>query len=176
MNILQLAYLFLPAAIANMAPVFARRANILRFLDKPMDGGMRWRGKQLLGPHKTWRGLVSGIITAVAVTGIQALLDIKSLNVVEYNAVWLPLGVALGAGALLGDALKSLFKRRVGVPSGSAWSPYDQIDFTIGASLALLLFLPLTWPDAFAAVSLFAACHVIINWIGYALRWRKSAW
>jgi len=159
-----------------MAPVFARQARILRFLDKPVDGGIRWKGKHLLGPHKTLRGFVVGIIAAVAATGIQALLGVSSLDVVAYDALWLPLGVALGAGALVGDAIKSFFKRRVGVPSGSPWAPYDQIDFMIGASIAAMPYVALTWADAVAAISLFAAGHILVGWIGFALRWRKSAW
>jgi len=41
-------WFFLGAGLANMAPVFAGKWQILKSLDKPADFGKSWRGKRLL--------------------------------------------------------------------------------------------------------------------------------
>ncbi len=174
--VIDLLYLLLPAALANMAPVIAKRLGMLAFLDHPIDGGLKIHGKPFLGAHKTWRGLVSGIVGGIIVTGIQALVGPTRFDLVVYADVWLPLGAMLGAGALIGDALKSFFKRRVGIPEGSPWVPYDQIDFGIGAIVFALPFVQLGWPLSFTAVAAFALGHVLIVRIGYLIGWRKERW
>jgi len=35
-------------------------------------------------------------------------------------------------GALIGDIIKSFFKRRIGKKRGQDWIPFDQIDFILG--------------------------------------------
>ena len=57
---LQVLYFFAPAYFANMAPVFAR--GHFATLAVPIDGGRRWRGRRILGDHKTWRGIVAGVV------------------------------------------------------------------------------------------------------------------
>jgi len=39
----------------------------------------------------------------------------------------------MGAGALVGDLIKSFFKRKLKIDEGNAWFPFDQIDWIIGA-------------------------------------------
>ena len=175
-TIAQLLYLFLPAAVANMMPVIVGRAKLFSYLAIPLDGGCCSKNKPLLGSHKTWRGLLTGIIAAVLVTGLQAMMELKGLNLVDYNAVWLPLGLLLGTGALIGDAVKSFFKRRCNVKEGNAWVPFDQIDFGIGAVIFLSPIFWLGWPLSFLSVVLLGLGHVLIVWIGYALGWRKHKW
>ncbi len=53
---LGLLYFMLPAYVANMMPVFARKIPIL---GSPIDMGKRYRGFRLLGKKKTWRGLIA---------------------------------------------------------------------------------------------------------------------
>lgn len=173
---LQLIYLLLPAAIANMAPVIVRKFRWLESISTPIDSGLTLRGKPLLGPHKTWRGLISGVVAAVLITGIQALMGPTQFDLVDYSRHWFVLGLLLGMGALIGDAFKSLLKRRVGVPSGSPWVPYDQIDFGVGAILFILPVVRLGWGPSAAAVALLAAGHIVIVRTGYLLRWRKERW
>lgn len=173
---LDLLYLMLPAGVANMAPVIVRKLGLLKFLDKPIDFGMMFRGKPLLGSHKTWRGLVSGIIAGIIITGAQALLAPMPFDLVDYGSVWLVLGVLMGAGALVGDAFKSFLKRRIGVPSGSPWLPYDQIDFGVGALVFISPIIWLGWPYSVFAVALLAVCHILIVRIGFWLHLRNERW
>ena len=45
-------------------------------------------------------------------------------------------GPLFAIGALGGDALKSFFKRQVGIRPGGTWFPFDQIDYIIGGAIA----------------------------------------
>ena len=55
--------LFVMLVLANGAPVVVARL-FHRHGSWPLDGGRLWRdGRPLLGPSKTWRGLVSGVLT-----------------------------------------------------------------------------------------------------------------
>ncbi len=124
---------FLPAYIANMAPVFVRKVNVLAY---PLDGNRTWNGKPLLGKNKTWRGLVFGTIMG-GVTG--AVLQATGLPFVWW---W---GFILGFAALVGDALKSMFKRQVGIRPGGSWVPFDQLDFIIVAYIVSLFMTHFSW-------------------------------
>ena len=57
----------------------------------------------------------------------------------------------LAVGALLGDLVKSFFKRRFGKERGSKWPVADQYDLVVGAFVLLLIFDP-SW--LFAKVTL----------------------
>lgn len=68
-GILHGLWLFLPAYVANMSPVFSVR--LMPRWRTPIDGGRSHRdGRRLMGDGKTWRGLVGG----AAAAGITALL------------------------------------------------------------------------------------------------------
>ncbi|MFA6100517.1 MAG: CDP-archaeol synthase, partial [Patescibacteria group bacterium] len=113
-------YFFLPAIMANLMPVFAAYYRIMPSLDRPLDGGLALRGQPLFGSHKTIRGLLVGVLAASIIGLLQGNLII---------------GVVMGLGALWGDAMKSFIKRQLNIASGARWSPWDQIDFVIGASI-----------------------------------------
>ena len=51
---------------------------------------------------------------------------------------WFFIGLLLGSGALIGDAVKSFFKRKEGIKPGNRFIPWDQLDYSIG-SLVLLI-------------------------------------
>ncbi len=105
--------LLLLLAAANGAPLLAKRLFGTRW-SAPLDGGYRFfDGRPLLGPSKTVRGLVAAVATST-------LLAV----VLQLPAGW---GALMGAAAMLGDALSSFAKRRLGVaPSGRA-TGIDQI-------------------------------------------------
>ena len=145
-------WFLLPAAYGNMAPIFAAHTPLLSRFDMPLDFGKKWHGKPLFGPHKTWRGIVSGMVLSSIVYAVERLLALHVSIIGSFTATihytqlpWL-LGPLLGFGALAGDALKSLFKRRFNIASGHSWIPFDQLDYIIGAVLISLPFivLPLT--------------------------------
>lgn len=176
LSLLSVLYFLLPAAVANVMPVVIKSLCSCGFLATPMDFGAQYAGKPLLGKHKTWRGLVAGVLGAIAVAAVQMMAGPTMFDLVDYATSWLVVGTLLGLGAILGDALKSGFKRRVGIVEGSPWVPFDQIDFTIGAlAFASFLFWP-GWPLAVASVAVFGLGHVVIVRIGHMLGLRKERW
>jgi CDP-2,3-bis-(O-geranylgeranyl)-sn-glycerol synthase len=145
---------FLPAYVANSAPVFVRKVPVLAY---PLDGGIMWRGHRLLGNNKTWRGLLFGTLMG-GVTGI--IMDASGLPFVWW---W---GFVLGFAALLGDALKSCAKRQVGIRPGGRWMPFDQLDFIIVAYLASLLFIRFPWQDVLGGFALIFIGTILVQLIG----------
>ena len=67
-------YFLLPAYIANMAPPLAKKAGILKFLDKPIDNNKKINNIPILGSHKTWRGVFMEIINGIIVIYLQRYL------------------------------------------------------------------------------------------------------
>lgn len=133
------ARLLLLLAVANGAPIIAKNVFGTRW-SAPLDAGWRFvDGRPLLGPSKT----VRGVVAAVAGTVVAAALMGFSLG----------LGAVLGALAMLGDALSSFVKRRLGIaPSGRA-TGLDQIPEALLPLLVVRGALELSLPEV-AAVTL----------------------
>ncbi len=139
-------WLMMPAIVANSMPVFFARFRLWENLAKPLDN-------LAFGANKTWRGFASGISCGMAISFLQwlAASTITSsgssfLTLFPYREAGLFrtlfLGFLLSAGILLGDLIKSYFKRRAGKKPGSPWIPFDELDF-LGAFLFLLiLYIP----------------------------------
>lgn len=155
-----------------MAPVFA--ARLFPRLERPLDFGLKWFGRRILGSHKTVRGLVSGVLAA----GVVYFLQLKTL---ELNPDWrsaiavpvasLPswFGFWMGFCVLLGDAVKSLFKRWRGIRPGGTWIPFDQIDWVLGALLGALPFAKFS-PAGVAMILFFGfGVSLSAHFLGYLL-------
>lgn len=176
-EVLQVLYLFVPAYVANMSPVLVK--GRFEALAVPMDGGRCWRGHRLLGDHKTWRGLIAGAVTGVAVYELQRLVYaaglIRSLALLDYDAFPIVGGLLMGVGALVGDAVKSFFKRQIGIPPGRSWLGFDQVDFYVGAWGCLApLFAPPLLPFVLSLPVVIAG-DVATNALAYALD-LKDTW
>lgn len=175
----QLAYFFLPVAAANMAPVLFQ--HVTPFLAVPVDGGKSWKGKRILGDHKTWRGFIFGTLLGGVVFLLQLLLlaifpDTRSWWAFESSAFPFYFGFLFGFSALFGDALKSFFKRRAGVPPGQRWFPFDQIDFLLTSTFLATLFVDVTAMMWFFILFFGIILHVGINRIGYWLHLEHTKW
>ena len=167
--ILQSLYFFLPAYAANMAPVLFRW---LPFLEKPVH-------EKVFGRNKTWRGLVVAALSGGLVFFIQKVLYIQgfdSLAIIDYSDFSILYGFLLGAGAILGDLVKSYFKRGYDVSPGERWIPWDQLDFVFGGILfSFFLYVP---PVEVVLILLIASpiLHIVVNHAAYWLRIRKEKW
>ena len=161
----------MPAAIANMVlPLFKN----VRFLAAPVDFGKSFRGNRIFGDHKTWKGLVFGTLAAVIVVYLEKMF-LGQMGLVDYQVVSVVgFGLALGLGSLIGDLVKSFFKRQLGVAPGKAWIPFDQIDWILGALVALSFFIGLTVSFVVVSLILFGILHIIANQIGYYLKINKE--
>lgn len=163
-HFLQLLYFMLPAYAANMAPPFLKY----------------WKGwnppiaRRSLGGHKTVLGFASGVCAAVLVTFIQSRVPWEG-RLVPYEE-WLGLGLRFGIGAMAGDSLKSLVKRRVGIAPGEPWIPFDQVDFVIGALILTSGFAALSWLDWMAMLVFSAGAHILVDRLAYRLGIRDTKW
>ena len=169
--ILVAAFLFfLPAGMSNMMPVFVSKLPWLKKWNTPIDFGHTFRGKPIFGSHKTWRGLLCGVIGG-SLVGWALPHDF----IAGYYPTWsVAVAASMSLGALAGDAIKSFFKRRVDIKSGGKWFPFDQLDYIIGGLVCVLPFgapsISLT-----TAIVLSYFCLVIISThIGYWLGLKES--
>lgn len=167
MVILESLYLFLPAYIANMSPVLFGKIPVL---DKPVN-------VKFFGKNKTWRGILAAVIMGTLVFYLQKMAygsGFTQLALIDYSDFSLLLGFLLGLGAILGDLLKSYYKRKSGIEPGKPWPFWDQEDFVFGA---LLLSFFVYVPPAEAALVIVLASpllHLAANYIGYLLGIRKE--
>lgn len=159
-------WLFLPAYVANMSPVFS--ARLVPGWRAPIDGGRVHRdGRRMLGDGKTWRGLaggaVAGGVTAVAMALLSVALQPSWLDGWDFgyggyaggalgacagcssSDLWQIglFGGLTGSLALAGDAVESYFKRRRGLERGAPWIPMDQLDFVVFGLIGMAAASPL---------------------------------
>src|SRR4051794_37558808 len=112
-------WFFAPAGAANVMPILVAPIPWLKRFNAPMDFGLAFRGKRVLGSHKTWRGLISGVLAALLALWLQQLMVAhigwlhEWTRQVDYASLpTLILGPLFGLGALGGDAIESFFKRQ----------------------------------------------------------------
>jgi len=129
--------------VANGGPVMAKwlLGDRLAF---PLDGGLRFfDGGPLLGPSKTVRGLLVGVVAGAAVAPLV-------------NISW-RLAAVFALASLVGDALSSFAKRRLRIPSSGRAVGLDQIP---EALLPLWLFREPLGLDVWSVLLLVAAFGV----------------
>ena len=172
----QCFYLMLPAYFANMAPIMVKKINLFYY---PIDFGLKLGSRPILGSHKTFRGLVFGVLFAILVSYLQSLLYQKeffmNLSFISYEN-WLLFGFLMGFGALLGDSVKSFLKRRIGIKPGHRFVPFDQIDFVLGSLILSSLVFDLTLQIFFVSLVLSFALDILVNHISFYLKIRDESW
>lgn len=160
----QLLYFMVPAYAANMAPPFAK---YLRRWNRPIS-------RRCLGSHKTVLGFTVGVLAAVGSTFVQSRIA-WSGSMTSYDQ-WPVLGLLFGLGAMGGDSVKSFIKRRIGIPPGRPWIPFDQLDFVLGALTVVWHRVSLTRTDLVIVLLLSGIGDVMINHVSYFLGVRATKW
>lgn len=157
-------------------------ASMSRFLPVPalpIDAGHTWRGKRILGDHKTWRGVITGMIAGTAFFYLQQWLYqsydwAHDISLLDYSSASIVFPLLLGAGALIGDMVKSIAKRQFGIAPGVSWMPFDQIDYVLGAAGFVSLSVVPTWQMIGTALVVGFSLHILVNLIAYSLRIQKN--
>ena len=150
--------LLLLIGAANVAPILAKRWLGERW-STPLDGGLRFvDGQPLLGPSKTIRGGVAGVLAAMAGAALTGL----------------PLGAGalIGAAAVTGDALSSFVKRRLRIPSSGRATGLDQIPESLLPLLAVQGMLQLPATLILGVVAAFVAIEIPAARWSFRLGWR----
>lgn len=158
-------YLLIVSGVANMAPPLA--AKLWPRWNFPVDAGCTYKGKRILGDHKTIRGLVSGVIA-----GQLCYLIIISFFSISTDWYWG--GVASVAG-LSGDMVKSFFKRQIGIKSGRSWFPWDQIDWIIGTLPVIWIAVEFNLALSLTLVGAGLLLHLLVKAIGYLMKVNQTA-
>lgn len=157
---------FFPAGFANVAPILAKKVPLLKHWTTPIDMGKKVRGKRMLGPNKSWRGIVTGVsIAGLSGVALYPLLSHPGSSIEHFIT-----GATIGFGALLGDAVESFFKRQRGVKSGDSWLLFDQLDYVLGAMLFGLIYIRLDWLHYLAVIGFYLVGHFVMTYIGFRLK------
>jgi CDP-2,3-bis-(O-geranylgeranyl)-sn-glycerol synthase len=172
-------WFFLPAGIANATPVLANKVPLLTRWKTPLDFGKHYRGKRIFGVNKSWRGLVfSSFVAGLVSLATYALYDqyfvILGLSPQQPALYAFFIGLLLGAGALLGDAIESFFKRQLGRNPGTSWFPFDQIDYIIGAMIAVSPLVALSVTQATWILFVWFFSHLFWAYIAYLLKLKDT--
>jgi CDP-2,3-bis-(O-geranylgeranyl)-sn-glycerol synthase len=173
---------FVADALWLMFPAYVANSSAVLFAGTlPIDLGKKFSdGRRILGPGKTFRGLIGGTMTGVTVGVIQQALRMHTqLGVPSFDPIFVV--ITLSFGALLGDIVKSFFKRRLGFEKGASFPIADQYDFVAGALLFTYIFFP-EWltlnfvaPVLIAVIVLTAPIHLMVNYLGFRLG-KKDVW
>lgn len=163
-TILKAMWFLVPAYVANSVPVLVYRIN---FLNVPVDFNKKFLGKPIFGTHKTWRGLFFGVLFGTLVAYLQKFMYsnlefIRMISVYDYSNPLL-LGFLMSSGALIGDLVKSFFKRRIGIPEGKDWIFFDQYDFVIGSLVFAWQFYPKDPDFLLACFIISPILHIFAN-------------
>jgi len=175
LSLISALWIMLPAYLPNSVAAVLGGGRVI-------DGGrVLADGRRIFGDGKTWRGLFSGITAGIAIGFIQiGVRDAASLLILPELTI--PVVILLASGALLGDLVKSFFKRRLNKDQGAEWLIADQYDFVLGAFVMLLLFqydwvvititpLILLWILIVTPV-----LHRLVNIIGYLVGVKDVPW
>lgn len=178
-DILFVIWFFLPAGLANTAPIFAAKIPVLKKFDYPLDGFKKFKGKRIFGDHKTVRGIIAGIIVGIIVSVLQHyyysfpfIQSFVPYSFFQVNPVLF--GILSAIGALTGDAVKSFFKRRFNIVSGKSWFPFDQTDYILGGVILTFFLYPLSVWQYLLLFIIWFLLHPASTIIGYWLKLKKE--
>lgn len=150
---------------------------------RPLDGGRSFLdGKRILGDHKTLGGFFFGVLGGICMGIVQVFASPYLTSYFPAPAMPLAVIAAMPLGALTGDAVKSFFKRRLGVESGAMLPVADQLDFVIGALMLSLVAAP-QWSLANYTVTILVIIVLMTfplqlfhNMVAVALGKKKVLW
>ncbi len=162
-------------AIWYILPAYVTNSSAVLFAGKsPMDSGAKFLdGKRILGPGKTWKGFVGAVLLGCLVGAAQAFFSTSETFV---------LAIFLAVGAMVGDAIGSFVKRRLGLERGEAAPFLDQWDFLFGAFIFNglgTIFLDLNFPSLLIILLILVLTtflHLLTNWIAYELNLKSNPW
>ena len=173
--VLGAVYFMLPAYVANLSGLAFGGGT-------PVDGGRECKdGRRLIGNGVTWKGLQNRTIIGTLVGAVLGIIGtfygdlsvltggIIDLHVYGSLIGGLILGFLMAFGALLGDAVGSFLKRRMGLERGAPAPFMDQLDFVVGALVLSLLVVRISWSFFIIIALLSLFLHLGSNTFAYLI-------
>lgn len=146
--------------IANSAPILIRRFTFLAKFSYPLDCGISFTDhRRLLGPSKTWRGVVAAVLATMFCSAL-------------IQTGWFA-GIMVAGLAMLGDSLSSFIKRRLAMAPSTMAIGLDQIPESLLPSIWLHYYWQLTWYEVGVLVVLFMVLELVSSRILFRLHIRK---
>ncbi len=150
-------------------------AILLPKFKQPLDFHATFRGKRIFGDHKTIRGILIGTIFGGLTFFLQVYLFnqyplVKDFSLIDYAHTSPLFGFSLAFGSLIGDAVKSFFKRQFSLPPGTSWFPWDQIDWVIGSLCFAVPFMKVDFTLFASFIVTGLLLHLFIKLIGFLIR------
>jgi CDP-diglyceride synthetase len=157
-NLILILQLLTLLALANGAPLIAKKILGTAFA-YPLDNGVTLAdGQPLLGRSKTIRG----IVLSIAVTTLAA----------PWVGISPAAGLLISAVAMVGDLLSSFIKRRMKLPSGSMALGLDQIPESFFPAIAARSMLPVSALDTAIVSGFFFVGELAVSRALFALNIR----
>ena len=183
----QILFLASPLLLVAIAHGFCIKYDWLSGLKRPLDLGVRFRGRRFFGDQKTWRGLVINVVFCTVGTMIQAWLQGKGylpswILLLDYHKYRYIVGLLLGLGMTVGELPNSFIKRQLDIPPGKrkegpvgvAFFLFDQVDLTIGIWIFLFFLIRPSLLMVLWSFLLTLVMHVAISSVGYLVGMRKT--
>jgi hypothetical protein len=158
MQLLPILKLLVLLALANGAPIAAKKIFGSRF-SFSLDAGWKFLdGRPFFGPSKTIRGILASIFVTTASAPLIGL-DLTT-------------GATAASAAMAGDLFSSFVKRRLNFPPSSRALGLDQIPESLLPMLACRDALSLTAADIALGVAIFFVGELILSRLLFHLHLR----
>ena len=172
----RVGWMITPVLFAGLGQVLVLKTGLLAGVATPLDRGVKWRGKPLFGPLKTWRGVIimttlSALVSSAQAEAARRSEGLRALSPFDYKRInpWF-LGLALGLGYCLAELPNSFVKRRLDIAPADtterwAWVQYlvDQSDSVAGCLVALRFFYRPSWMETGLAFATGLTLHIGVD-------------
>lgn len=171
-------YFLLPSYLSNSGGLIFGGGTPVDMC-KSDKNGMRW-----IGDGVTWKGLIGGTLLGTLTGAIEGFFGPTIISnfgqyittpIVTSVAQGIVVGFLLSFGALIGDALGSFIKRRVGIDRGKPAPILDQIDFLVVALIFVSFVIKINASFVIVAIVLTIVIHLLANTIAYLIG-MKDVW
>lgn len=151
--LLQCFLMILPILLAGIFFIFIIKQDYFLFLKKPIDLGLKFRGKRIFGANKTLRGFfIMPIATFLSVVAIGYLMNITSRDldsfIFNYTLIGSYKSLFYGLAYSVGELPNSFLKRQLGILPGMRakgrykmkfFNFFDKSDSLLFCGLVLLI-------------------------------------
>lgn len=155
-----------------MGPIIGQK--IFPEWNTAIDMGYKWKNKEIFGSHKTYRGLLSGLVIGFLVfvaqqKAFELSAQMRRMSLIDYSHYPAAFGALYSFSALLGDLVKSFLKRRFSIKPGIPWIPFDELDWVAGALFCIsFIFIP-EWSLLWACFVVGVGLHFLVRAAAFLL-------